>query len=136
MPETSLPGSSMSTSHQGLVQQLSSISGNMAVWMKLLGIVYIVQAAITTLFTFFVGIIVAWLPLWLGILLFQAGNRASMVAVAKKPEELVSMLDKLRLFFIINGVVLIVFLAIGIMALILVGGNVFSVMHHFQEMNF
>ena len=119
-----------------LLQQLRTISGNMAAWMKFLGIIYIIQAAITTLFTFFVGILVAWLPLWLGILLFQAGNRASSAAVGKNPQELIPMLDKLRLFFIINGIVLIIFLAIGIMTMIFIGGNFFSFMHQFQQTYF
>ena len=121
-------------SQEALIQQLKAIAGNMATWMKFLGIMYILQGAFVAVSI--IGIIVAWLPLWLGILLFQAGNRASNAVLGNNPRELVTMLDKLRLYFVINGIILIVMLAILIISMAFLGSGFFSFYRGLQDIHF
>ncbi|NIW79677.1 MAG: hypothetical protein GWN16_09545, partial [Calditrichae bacterium] len=56
------------------VLQLKRSAGTMSAWLKFLGIVSIISGAVVAITI--VGIIIAWLPIWLGVLLFQAGDRA------------------------------------------------------------
>ena len=86
-----------------VVSRLQNISINMNGWLKFLGIINIISGALTALSL--VGIIIAWLPIWLGVLLIQAGNRASNAQIQNDPEELVPMMEKLRLYFILQGII-------------------------------
>ena len=81
-----------------------------------------------------VGIIIAWLPIWMGVLLFQAGSRAESAAVTKQPVELVTMMDKLKVYFIIQGVLAIIGLVsvvIMLLGLLATGGALFEMMDGF-----
>ncbi len=117
-----------------LLDKLRSTAGSMAVWLKFLGVIYIIQATISIVTTMFIGIIVAWLPLWMGIILFQAGNRASLAALGGRPEELVPMIDKLKLYFIINGILMIFIIVFAILMIIIFGAGFMAMFHEFQQM--
>ena len=51
-----------------ILSQIQDISGNMTGWLKFLGIILIIAGGLYALTL--VGIIIAWLPIWLGILIF------------------------------------------------------------------
>ena len=72
-------------------------------------IITIISGALTALSI--VGILIAWLPIWLGVLLVQAGGKADEAQVKQNPNELIVMMDKLRLYFMIQGVLIILGLA-------------------------
>lgn len=91
---------------QDVVKRIKDISFRMNGWLKFVGIMLIIGGAISALSI--VGIIVAWVPIWLGVLLLQAGGKASNAQLTDNPMELVLMMDKLRLFFIILGIMIIV----------------------------
>jgi hypothetical protein len=98
-----------------ILQQIQQISLNMNGWLKFLGIMMIISGALTAISI--VGILIAWLPIWLGVLLIQAGGRASNAQFTNNPQELVVMMDKLRLFFVILGILIIIeiaFIVVGI----------------------
>ncbi len=116
------------------LNQLKAIAGNMATWMKFLGIMYILQGAFAAISI--LGILIAWLPLWLGILLFQAGNRASSAVLGNNPQQLIAMLDKLRLYFIINGIIFIIMLAFMVISIIFLGSGFFSFFQTIQDIHF
>jgi hypothetical protein len=87
-------------------------------WLKLLGIVQIVAGilqAVTIL-----GIIWAWLPIWLGIILNSAGNKAQEYVEKGDQQALNDFTGKLKLYFIINGVMMIITLAVIALSLIVV----------------
>jgi hypothetical protein len=79
-------------------------------WLKLLGIVTIIQGALAALTL--VGIIVAWLPIWMGILLIQAANGADLAGQTGVSSELKKALGSLKTYFIINGVMVLIGLII------------------------
>jgi len=54
------------------MQNLLNTSG----WLKFLGVLAIISGILTALTI--IGIIIAWLPIWLGVCLFQAGGRFSI----------------------------------------------------------
>ena len=45
-------------------------------WMMFMGVFFIIYAALTTIVSFGVGIIVAWIPFILGLFLINGANRA------------------------------------------------------------
>ena len=109
-----------------ILSQIQQVSNGMTGWLKFLGIVNIVSGALSILSLW--GILIAWLPIWLGVLLLQAANRITNARFANNQGELVQMMDKLRLYFVIQGILIIVSVVIGIIAIIIFGGLIFQYM--------
>ena len=108
-----------------LRRRIAEQARSMSAWLKLVGVVTIlsgIPAALTV-----IGLLVAWLPIWLGVLLFQAG------AAAKRDSDydLLRLIEKLKTYFIVQGVLVIVALVAMIIAFALFG-TVFLEM--FEEM--
>ncbi|MFQ5652716.1 MAG: DUF5362 family protein [bacterium] len=106
--------------------QMSMVAGKSKGWFKFLGVLSIVGGVLTALTI--VGILVAWLPIWMGVLLFQAGSQADRLVATKEPARLVKMLDKLRVYFMIQGVLVLITLATFVISILLTGGTIFSVL--------
>lgn len=87
-------------------------------WLKLLGIVQIVAGILQALTIF--GILWAWLPIWMGIILNGAGNRAQEYAEKGDPQKLAEFTGKLKLYFIISGITMIVALVGVALSLVVV----------------
>lgn len=75
-------------------------------WMKLLGVLMILSGALQAITI--IGILWAWLPIWLGVLLFQSCGEAERAANNEDAEAGRRATDKLRLFFMIQGVLLLI----------------------------
>ena len=78
-------------------------------WLKFLSVAVIALGVLTALTI--VGLVIAWLYIWVGVLLWQASERASRAQVTRDPVQLEEYLRKLRTLIVIAGVVLIVNLA-------------------------
>jgi hypothetical protein len=112
-----------------VIDELKLMARKMTGWLKFLGILTIffgVLSAITI-----IGIVFAWIPIWLGVLLIQAGARASNAQISNNPKELVIMLDKLRLYFVIQGIMLIITLGMAILGIISFGASIPFIMDKF-----
>lgn len=110
---------------ENVTDRLLAIAGQSKGWLKFLGILMIINGIITALTI--VGILIAWLPIWMGVLLFQAGSRADTAALTKDSSQLVPMMDKLRVYFMIQGVLILIVLAALVIGLITSGGALFSI---------
>lgn len=98
---------------------LTSIKSNlrgMVGWMKFLGIMMIVSGILQALSI--VGIIVAWIPIWLGVLLSQTSTIAKQFAETENPELLGTFTAKLKTFFLIAGILTIVSIIVAVIMLI------------------
>ena len=84
-------------------------------WMKLLGVVMIILGALMVLTVY--GIILAWLPIWLGVLLFQAAGKATGAYVGNDEVLLVDALTRVRRFFVINGVLMLICLVLIVLGM-------------------
>ncbi len=100
--------------NEKIYEELNRASG----WMKFLGILSIISGALTALSL--VGIIVAWLPIWLGVLLYQAGNLANSAFFLKDEAKFLQSISKIRLIFMIQGIIAIVGFAISLIVLIII----------------
>ncbi len=85
-----------------LAEEIRGMKG----WLKFLGIVSIVGGAAYALTL--IGIIIAWLPIWLGILLLQAGNAGDRFVESGTVRDLKEHLSKMKLYFKIYGIVTII----------------------------
>jgi low temperature requirement protein LtrA len=103
-------------------EELSRASG----WMKTMGILYIVSGIISAITI--VGIIYAWLPIWMGVIVYQAGKSAQMASTNKDETKLMEVVSKIRLFFVISVIVGIVAYAIVIIVGIIYLFGLFSMM--------
>lgn len=111
---------------QALIKEVSLPLFQSKTWLKVLGVAMIVQGIITALTI--VGIIICWLPIWLGAILFQAaGAIENAQQNGSKPHFMVSM-SKLRLFFMINGILMLIMIAFVVIAFIVTGGAMLSMM--------
>ena len=109
-----------------ILSQIQQVCNGMTGWLKFLGVVNIVIGAIYTISLW--GIIIAWIFIWLGVLLLQMANRINNARFTNDQSELVQMMDKLRLYFIIQGVLIIVSIVMVIIAMIVFGGLLFQYM--------
>ena len=85
-------------------------------WLKLLGAAAIIAGGIQVLTV--VGIIVAWLYIWVGILLWQAGERAEEATRTRNPAILEQYLQKIKTIVLIAGVLTLVSIVIAIFSII------------------
>jgi hypothetical protein len=115
---------------ENVIDRLLAIAGQSKGWLKFIGVLLIIYGIITALTI--VGILIAWLPIWMGVLLFQAGGRADSAALTKDASQLVTMMDKLRVYFMIQGVLSIIVLAALVIGLISSGGALFSIFRMLQ----
>ncbi len=112
----------ISTDQTKILEEMKLTAQNMSGWVKFLGIVNIIAGALSALTI--IGIIFAWLPIWLGVVLVQAATRATNASLTNNPKELVYMLDKLRLFFVIQGILVLITLVLVIIGLLLFGVSI------------
>ena len=111
---------------------------SMTGWMKFMGIMTIIGGALNALSI--VGILWAWLPIWLGVVLTQAGTKAGEYAAKGDMASLEAMTGKLKSYFVISGIVTIISMAMSIIGaivwLVLLGAGLFSmsdVMNRFSS---
>jgi hypothetical protein len=95
-------GQAPSHSISDLIQPLASGKG----WMKFVGIMFIIQGAVTALTI--VGILIAWLPIWTGVLLVQSAGALENAQLSGDAFALKESLSKLRTYFVIQGVLYLV----------------------------
>lgn len=100
----------------------------MAGWAKFVGIMTIIGGCLQALTIF--GIVIAWLPIWMGAVLLQAGSKAAEYADKGDSASLDGMTGRLKTYFTIAGVVIIVTFALTLIAmvawLVMLGLGVFS----------
>jgi hypothetical protein len=95
-------------------------------WMKLLGILNIIGGILVALTL--IGIIIAWLPIWMGVILYQAGSASEQAYFNGDKYSLVKSLSQLKLYFTINGILALIGIISWVIMLIvfLVGGLAFG----------
>lgn len=80
-------------------------------WMQLLAVMFMIQGAFFILSIW--GILVCWLPIWIGMTLFGAAKNVRAAAELDNQDHLRVALDKVALYFKILGVLTIVGLVLG-----------------------
>ena len=87
-------------------------------WLRLLGVLSIISGVMSALSI--VGILFAWLPIWVGVLLLQSASSIERAHVTGSKEVLFDSLGKLKMYFMIQGVTTLIGLIFGAIALFMV----------------
>lgn len=88
-------------------------------WIKLLGVMSIIYGVISVLTIF--GIIIAWLPIWIGVTLFQAATAIEEAYLTQNQGTFLKALNKLKTYFTITGVLVLIGLILGGLGLVFGG---------------
>jgi hypothetical protein len=115
MEQIPTPGENPSES---LLKQISHLAAGSSTWMKLLGVLSIIQG-VFMVFTIW-GILICWLPIWIGVILFKAAGDAE-VASRGAPTKLVDFLQKINRYFLIQGILALLVIVFGLVILFVVG---------------
>ncbi len=85
-------------------------------WIKLLGVIMLIYGVILALSLF--GIIIAWVPIWIGILLMQTAGRINEAQITGNKEALIKAQNSLRIYFTVYGVLALVALIVAAITII------------------
>lgn len=77
-------------------------------WMQLIGIMLIISGVLTALSI--IGIIVAWIPIWAGVVLMQAAGGVRRAYELEDEQEAKRAISRLRVHFTIMGVLLLIYI--------------------------
>lgn len=113
------------------IAEIRQAASQMAGWLKFVGVVNIISGALTAISV--VGIIIAWIPIWMGVLLFQSGSSANNAMAGQRTDELVNVVRKLKTYFIINGVLIIVGVAIVILVFLFMMMGILPFLREFNQ---
>ncbi|MBG0783323.1 MAG: hypothetical protein H0S84_13730 [Bacteroidales bacterium] len=95
------------------VQPLQNAAG----WMKFLGIVLIVYGGLIALSI--IGVLIAWLPIWLGVLLVKSSNNTRSAYLRGDKYALIASLRNVGSYFTIYGVLTLIGLIFSVIAIII-----------------
>jgi hypothetical protein len=99
------------------IQALSEPLYRAKFWMKLVAVMMIIYGALMVLSV--VGIIVAWLPIWMGVLLFQSAGQVEKAHLSSDEQAMLISLAKLKTYFTVMGVLTLIGLVVGLLGFIL-----------------
>ena len=104
---------------RNVIQQINSPLFEVKGWIKLIGIVTIIYGVLL-IFTL-VGIIICWLPIWLGVLLFQSASAVEGAHQMGDKRELHKSLSKVKTYFTIQGILALIGIVVAIISMIVMG---------------
>jgi len=109
---------------QQIIRELSLPIYQARGWMKLLGVMMVLQGIITALTV--VGLIICWLPIWLGVLLFKAAGTIEGAQLSGNRAMMVESLNKIKTYFLINGVLMLVMIGFAAISLLITGAGILT----------
>ncbi|GAA0565631.1 DUF5362 family protein [Halomonas salifodinae] len=98
-------------------------------WMQLTGVMLILAGAITAISI--IGLLVAWIPVWAGVVLMQTAGAAQRAYDGSDAREMKFAMGKLKTYFTIFGVLALIYLVLGIggMLISMAGFSMMGGMH-------
>ncbi|MEO0270238.1 MAG: DUF5362 family protein [candidate division WOR-3 bacterium] len=81
-------------------------------WIKFFGIVNIIAGILEAITI--IGILIAWIPIWIGITALQAASSAEKASISKSEADLIQYHSKIRFLFQLIGILIIVGIILGI----------------------
>lgn len=107
----------MLNTEEKIVQEISHPLYNSKGWIKLIGIMMLIYGVLVALSIF--GIIIAWLPIWLGIVLMQVAGRIDEAQRSGNKVALIKAQQSLSTYFTIYGVLILIgLIAIAVAAVV------------------
>jgi energy-coupling factor transporter transmembrane protein EcfT len=111
-----------------LIRQLNTPIHSAKGWIKFLAVLMIVYGVITALTL--VGLLIAWLPIWMGVVLWQAAQAADQAQIDGDRAAFLRAQYKLKTYFVITGVLALVMLVVAVAQMGMFGVGL--LMHGFE----
>jgi len=105
------------TDQNALIKEISMPLDRSKGWMKLIGVLSIIYGGFLAITL--VGIIIAWLPIWMGIILYQSASTIEQAVLTGQKTYTLQSLQKLKTYFTIMGVITLIGLILGALAIFL-----------------
>ena len=83
-------------------------------WIKFFGVLSIIQGSLLCLSI--AGALIGWLPIWLGVTVFQSAKAAELAERTGSQEYMEEALYRLGFFFKLNGIVVVAIFAFFLIA--------------------
>ena len=100
---------------ENLVKEISLPLYNSKGWIKLLGILMLVYGILVALSI--VGLLIAWLPIWLGILLIQTSSKIQQAQNSGNKIALMNAQKSLSTYFTVYGALALVGIIISVVVM-------------------
>jgi len=81
-------------------------------WIKFLGIIMLIYGIFAAISI--VGILIAWLPIWIGVLLLQSSSRIEHAHLSGSKESLIRAQKSLSTYFTVYGVLALIGIIISV----------------------
>jgi hypothetical protein len=95
-------------------------------WMKLIGTVSIIYGVLTALTI--IGLLIAWLPIWMGVLTRKAATQAQLAYTSGDEHAAIESTNSLRTIFKVQGIILLIGLIMwGVMFIIMLVAFIFAI---------
>lgn len=95
-----------------IIQELSLPIYQARGWLKFLGVLSIIGGVFQALSI--VGLLIAWLPIWMGVLMFQAGSSIDSAGQFGDRFALLRSLGNLKTYFVLQGVLTLIGIVIAV----------------------
>lgn len=94
-------------------------------WMKLIGTVSIIYGVLTALSI--VGLIIAWLPIWMGVLTRKAATQAQLAYRSGDEHAAIESTNSLRTISKVQGIILLIGLILwGVIFVLMIAALIFA----------
>nr|WP_281398124.1 DUF5362 family protein [Ruficoccus amylovorans] len=120
-PETTSHLGGGSNIQEAAVIALSEPLAKSGFWLKLMAVLQFLYAGIYIIGSFGIGIIFAWLPIWMGVLMWQAANRARDAALSGDLMTAITAQNKIKLLIIIMGVITLLSIVLALLFIVFIG---------------
>ncbi len=87
-------------------------------WITFLAVAAFINAGLQILGTFGLGIVIAWLPIWVGVLLVQASSAIGRYELNLTEEDMMEGLEKIAMAFKVTSVWIIITVALIILVVL------------------
>jgi hypothetical protein len=114
------------TSEHQLVKELSIPLFQAKTWMRMLGVLAIIGGILQAITLW--GLIICWLPIWMGILIFRAASAVEIAQLNGDKAQLFASLNHLKTFFTIQGVIMLIMIVLSGIGLLIAGGSLIALL--------
>ena len=111
---------SLSAAPDDTVQRVIRPINDARGWMKLLAVMMFISGGFAALTI--IGLVFAWLPIWMGYLLWKSAASAENAAMLGSEENAIESLSRLKTYFTVQGVLILIYFAFTAMLIVLVIG--------------
>ncbi len=115
---------------ENLVKEISYPLFSSKGWIKFLGILMLIYGIFVAISI--VGIVIAWLPIWLGVLLIQTSSRIEQAQAQGNKAALIKAQNSLSTYFTVYGVLALIGIIITVVVTIVFFAT--GMFAHFQEL--